>query len=281
MTAGQGLAEGGELHRHLGGAAQLQRGQAVEQGQVGVPRGDGLGAGRDVLAEVVEGDPQPLPGERADAASAWSTSSPATKRSTSRGRLLRVTAGAPRCCRPLPGAPVEHRPPPPRRPGRAAVVDARPARRRSRDRRHRSGLPSSTWMTAVHTGSRHRGADTAMRCRGGPTAPGCWRTARCTSWPPPATTTSSTRCAAARSCAGSSAQVQELFAGFGIARADGPLRIPGDAAAGRLPGACRCAGGRDLRLPVAAGPDDRGGCTTSARGVHELRSHSTWSAPRS
>jgi len=36
----------------------------------------------------------------------------------------------------------------------------------------------------------------------------------------------------------SSAQVQELFAGFGIARADAPLRIPGDAAAGRLPRWC-------------------------------------------
>ncbi|NAZ81452.1 PucR family transcriptional regulator [Kineococcus sp. R8] len=36
----------------------------------------------------------------------------------------------------------------------------------------------------------------------------------------------------------SSAAVQELFAGFGIARADAPLRIPGDAAAGRLPRWC-------------------------------------------
>ncbi|WP_308470114.1 PucR family transcriptional regulator [Kineococcus rubinsiae] len=36
----------------------------------------------------------------------------------------------------------------------------------------------------------------------------------------------------------SSAAVQELFAGFGIAGADAPLRIPGDPAAGRLPRWC-------------------------------------------
>ena len=61
------------------------------------------------------------------------------------------------------------------------------------------------------------------------------RTATSTWSPRRATTTSSTRCAQSSILRRrSSAEVQQLFAAFGIAQAEQPLRIPGDPAEGRL-----------------------------------------------
>ena len=56
-VAGDGLADGAELDAHLGGAVgrEVGLGERVEQADVGVAGGVGMGAVGDVLAEVVDG----------------------------------------------------------------------------------------------------------------------------------------------------------------------------------------------------------------------------------